>query len=186
MNPPTSPHNYNRPLNVPDVPSQSLVPSLKKKPFRHSQRYAPTWLKQLWSPHTWPVLHSSTSVAMGEMKQLRAKKKEKKGRLYHRTFTARAVLTQMKAPPAGDCVFVANEGTLCVHAGLARQARAGMGHTLVYIYYKHTAGFSGRTSNTRPPIVGQRSRMISTWTLSSPAQLPAASSIKPAGQVLSG
>lgn len=48
----------------------------------------------------------------------------------------RAVLAEMIAPPTGDCVLVAGEGALCVHADLTRQAWAGMGHTLVYIYYK--------------------------------------------------
>lgn len=95
----------------------------------------------------------------------------------------------MIAPPTGDCVFVANEGALRVYADLARQAWAGMGHTLVYIYYKNTARFSVKAPSMNfhcPPIIGQRSRFILTRTLSSPAQLPAASLIKPAGHVSAG
>lgn len=44
----------------------------------------------------------------------------------------------MIAPSTGDCVFVAGEGALRVQADLSRQAWAGMGHALVYIYYRNT------------------------------------------------
>lgn len=51
-----------------------------------------------------------------------------------RTFTVRAVLTEMIAPPTGDRVLATKEGALFVHADLASLTRAGFGHTLIYIY----------------------------------------------------
>lgn len=96
----------------------------------------------------------------------------------------RAVLAEVIAPPAGDCVFAAHEGALHVHTDLARQAWARMGRALVYIYLKNTVRFSVKPSSTNfhsPP----GSRVILMQTLSSPVQLPDASSRKPAGHVFS-
>lgn len=59
--------------------------------------------------------------------------KRKKHFSSHRTFTTGAVLTEVIAPPTGDRVLATHEGALCVHAGLATLAWAGMGHTLIYI-----------------------------------------------------
>lgn len=65
--------------------------------------------------------------------QFYGEKTEKKHFSSHRTFTTGAVLTEVITPPTGDRVLATHEGALCVHAGLATLAWAGMGHTLIYV-----------------------------------------------------
>lgn len=73
------------------------------------------------------------SVGVGDKSHNSMGKRQKKNFSSPRTFTTGAVLTEVIAPPTGDRVLPTHEGALCVHAGLATLAWAGIGHTLIYV-----------------------------------------------------